>query len=225
MTNITYRSDINVEHIQHWGTDETVARAARVSTGKDKLDQGKIVGLINYLVREQHTSTLEHCGLTLRFEAPLFIHAQFMTHRTLSKNTQSGRYTEFKPEFWTPADNRPLVNVGSSAHPEMAPAQPGQVILTKHEIELATEDAYESYTNMLNAGIANEVARAVLPTNTYTSWWASGNLLAWFNFLNRRNGENGHPQYEIVNLAHQVQDIIAEHYPITYMAWRKTKDK
>lgn len=224
MTEITYRSDMKVELLDHMGSDETVARAARVSTGKDQLDQGKIEGLIGYLVRESHTSVLEHCVLTFRMEVPIFVHRQLMTHRTISKNSESGRYTEFKPEFYVPSPERPLVNAGTSARPELVHGEfeNGRHTFTVNCHKQAILRGWEEYTSMVNADVANEVARNVLPVSTYTSLWMTGNLLAWFNFLRLRNGSEGHPQYEIVEVARQVEEVIAEKLPITYAAWKKT---
>ena len=71
MTDIQLRSDIKVEAIQWMGNDEIIAKAARVSTGKDQEDNDKITGLINYLARERHTSPFEHTALTVRIEAPI----------------------------------------------------------------------------------------------------------------------------------------------------------
>lgn len=222
MTEIKYRNDMKVELVNHMGSDETVARAARVSTGKDRLDQGKIEGLIRYLVREGHTSTLEHCVVTLRMEVPIFVHRQLMTHRTLSKNSESGRYTEFKPEFYVPAPERPLVNAGSSARPDLHPGAPEQVIAAQIAHRISVDYAWRNYVAMVQDGVANEVARNVLPVSTYTSLWVTGNLLGWFNFLRLRNGDKGHPQWEIVEVARQVEEIIAGLYPITYAAWKES---
>lgn len=223
MTEITFRSDMKVELLDYMGSDETVARAARVSTGKDQLEQGKIEGLIGYLVREGHTSTLEHCVLTFRMEVPIFVHRQLMTHRTLSKNSESGRYTVFKPEFYVPAPERPLVNAGTSARPDLQHAQTqGVSYITRTSHMIVAEECWKAYNTLLREGVANEVARNELPVSTYTSLWMTGNLLAWFNFLRLRNGSEGHPQFEIVEVARQVEEVIAEKFPITYTAWRKT---
>ena len=119
MTEITFRSDMQVDYVQHTGSDEMVARAARVSTGSDLIEDDKIKGLIRYLVRERHTSTLEHCTLTVRVEAPIFVAREWMRHRTMSYNEISGRYAELAPVFYVPDGNRPLVNAGSGAHPDL----------------------------------------------------------------------------------------------------------
>lgn len=183
---------------------------------------------IVYVRRNGHTlwsgnsSTLEHCVVTLRMEVPIFVHRQLMTHRTLSKNSESGRYTELKPEFYVPAPERPLVNAGTSARPELqdAPGWMHRVVEAAHRAPV--EDAWKQYTALIDLGVANEVARNVLPASTYTSLWMTGNLLAWFNFLRLRNGDKGHPQWEIVDVARQVEEIIADLYPITYEAWKES---
>lgn len=221
MSEVTFRSDMGVDLVQFMGSDEMVARAARVSTGKDQLEQGKIKGLINYLVREGHTSTLEHCVLTVRVEAPLFVRDQWVRHRTQSVNIESARYSKMKPVFYVPSKERPLVNAGSGAHPDLV-----QDSRFYDEVETAHENvawkAWYEYESLVDSGVATEVARNVLPVSLYTSFYATANLNNWFKFLWLRNGENGHPQYEIVQVAKKVEAIIADLYPLSYKAWRET---
>lgn len=218
---IKFRSDMQVELINHMGSDETIARAARVSTGKDKLDHGKIEGLIGYLMREGHSSCFEHCAVTIRLNVPIFVHRQIMTHRTMAKNSESGRYTELKPEFYVPPTERPLVNAGKAAHPELVAGTDLQFDFMRHEHEIVYDIAWSSYQDMLRRGIAEEVARNVLPVGVYTSAYVTANLLGWFNFLKLRNGSNGHPQWEIADTALQVEVIIADLYQIAYQAWKQ----
>ena len=216
-----FRSEMGVDYIQHMGTDETVARAARVSTGRDQLEQGKIEGLIGYLVREGHTSTLEHCTVTVRVHVPIFVHRQLMTHRTLSKNSESGRYKELEPVFYVPSEDRPLVNAGSGAHPDLVHTPDyHRRYMTRDSHRAVSLYAWENYEMMVADGIATEVARNVLPVSIYTSAYLTGNLLSWFNFLRLRNGNQGHPRFEIVEVAKKVEAIIEELYPVTYNAWK-----
>lgn len=207
------------------GDDEMICKAARVSTGKDVEKQEKVNGLINYLAREQHTSPFEHTGLTIRFEAPIFVHRQVMTHRTLSKNTQSGRYSDLAVEYYVPDGYRPLVNAGSGAHPNLVQAEGGAEL---HEdlvwvMTGAYEDAHGAYDRMVNhvEPIAKELARIVEPQAQYTAWMMTGNVYAWFQFLEKRDGSDGHPQHEIQDLANQVWPILEEHFPIATQAWKQ----
>lgn len=236
MTDITFKSDMGVEYVDHMGGDTTVARAARISTGRDHLPQEKVEGLIRYLMREGHTSCFEHCSLTVRVHAPVFVMRQIYTHRTLSKNSESGRYKELEPVFYVPSEDRPLVNAGSGAHPDLQHSQkivrkgefgfPEEGVtlheFTSYALEQSAGSSWHVYQNLLEDGVATEVARNVLPVSIYTSAYLTGNLLAWFNFLKLRAGYVGRPQYEIQQVAKKVESIIEELYPLTYAAWLKT---
>lgn len=222
MTDVEFRSTIGVEEIQHWGSDELVARAARVSTGRDQIDGLKIEGLIGYLVSEGHSSTLEHCGLTVRIEAPLFILGQFVRHRHVSVNVQSGRYSEFKPVLYVPKD-RGVLNAGTSARPDFTPRHAEAEQSAEFFVENASAASMRTYLDLIELGIANEVARNVLPQSTYTSWYASANLHAWLDYLGKRDGSHGHPQIEHVNLAGQIAAILHERFPIVMSKWEESR--
>lgn len=157
-----------------------------------------------------------------------------MTHRTLAKNSESGRYKELEPVFYVPAEDRPLVNAGSGAHPELVHVErtitgaglPDEGVtlsgFTTYALEQSAKNSWVIYAHLLEEGVATEVARNVLPVSIYTSLYMTGNLLAWFNFLRLRNGTNGHPQHEIVEVAQKVEAIIADLYPLSYKAWKAT---
>ena len=221
MTEIKWRDDLKVDYLQHMGSDEMVARSARVSTGRDKLKQDKIEGLIRYLVKSQHVSTLEHCVLTVRVEAPIFVAREWMRHRTQSFNEISGRYAILPGEFYVPQFERPLENQGTSARPVFEVNFDKQLhrVVTGSQ-KVAYKEAWQQYEKLVNAGVANEVARNVLPVGIYTKFYATANLNNWFKFLTLRNGDVGSPQYEIAQAAQKVEKIIAELYPITYAAWK-----
>ncbi len=226
-----FKNAMGVEYVQHSGSDETVARAARISTGRDQLDQGKIEGLIGYLMREGHTSCFEHCTLTVRVHAPVFVMRQIYTHRTLAKNSESGRYKELEPVFYVPSEDRPLVNAGSGAHPNLVHEEPdprgfGMMSLAEFTQDVHRDLAgitWDYYVQLIQEGVATEVARNVLPVSIYTSAYLTGNLLAWFNFLRLRDGSHGSPQHEIREVAKKVALLIEERYPVTFAAWKATQ--
>lgn len=216
---MTYRSDIVTDLIQHIGSDEMIARAARVSTGADLIEGKKIEGLIRYLVRESHTSCLEHSQITFRIEAPIFVAREAMRHRTFSFNERSARYSEIPLEFYVPADERPLVNAGSGAKPDLVAGDAVQKRVIRYEHSEMYEKAADSYQYMLDQGIATEVARDVLPVGTYTAWYQTGNLHAWMNFLTLRLASNA--QYEIRVMAQQIQEHMDTLFPIAMAAYRE----
>lgn len=218
---IKYRSDLHVSLLDYMGDDFTVARAARVSTGDEYIEEDRLAGLINYLVREDHGSTLEHNVVSFRFEAPLPVLGQFVRHRHISPNVQSGRYSEYLPQFYMPPKRRPLENAGKSSAPILIPGSKSQRKIMKNARKTAAETTMSLYQEQLDAGIANEVARDVLSQHLYTSWWGTANLRAWLHFLKLRNGKHGHPQWEIAQLADQIEWQLNNLYPVTMDAWRK----
>lgn len=167
-----------------------------------------------------NSSTLEHCTLTVRVEAPIFVAREWMRHRTMSYNEISGRYAELAPVFYIPDENRPLVNAGSGAHPLIEFSTDDDLPLyAEGQHLLSYKLAWRTYSNMREQGVANEVARNVLPVGTYTQFYATANLNNWFKFLHLRDGNEGHPQYEIVEAANKVAGILEELYPVTYGVW------
>lgn len=226
----TFRTDMTVDLLQSWGTDHFAALAARVSTGEQELKPERLSGLINYLVSEGHWAPFEHLGATFRLEIPLFVLGQLTRHRHLSFSVQSGRYTEADPVFWLPGADRPLVNHGTSARPEMGHPKydPDSYaveylsMLTQNKIRHVATAATEQYQALLADGVAKEVARSVLPEGLYTPLYVSGNLRAWFYVLSQRNGSHGHPQHEIMEVARKIERHISELFPLTYAAWLKS---
>lgn len=221
-----YRSDMTVELLQSWGSDEFAAKAARVSTGEQEVKPERLNGLVNYLVAEGHYAPFEHLGATFRVEAPLFVLTQITRHRHLSFSVQSGRYTEFNPVFWVPSEDRPLINKGTSARPEMGHPEDATEksflhFNTGESIRHVSEKALKECQWLVSEGIAKEVARSVLPQNLYTAFYVTGNLRAWFDVLHLRNGSHGHPQAEIVEVAQKIEAHVSKLFPITYEAWVK----
>lgn len=212
---IHVRSTMGVELIDVMGNDLRVAMAARVSTARDQGEQAGIEGLIRYLARNKHMSPFEHCSATFRLDVPLFVRDQIVRHRTFAYNIQSGRYTEFEPVFYIPDVDRPLKNAGTSARPDLV-EDPD---INYREVLFAHEDAFQgswdAYTFMIDKGVANEVARNVLPAATYTTMYMTGNLRNWAHFLQLRNGSEGHPQGEIVTVANEIQYHLNRKFPMS----------
>lgn len=223
MTDIQYPSTITVEEVDHMGSDLSIARAAWVSTGSDDREPtpSRVKGVLRYLMEHRHGSPFEHATLTVRVHAPIMVFREWHRHRVQSYNEQSGRYTQFEPVFYLPGDNRPLVNVGTSARPQLEHS--GDDDLSSQVSTILVESytaAWESYQQLLGLGVANEVARLVLPVGTFSSMYATANVRAWLHFISLRTSEEnatyrGHPQYEIVMAAQQVEAILREQFPIT----------
>jgi thymidylate synthase (FAD) len=222
------RSDMTVKLVNSMASDSAVTMAARVSTGASvsSSDSSREAGLINYLMRDRHGSPFEHNSFTFYVEAPIFVFREFQRHRMASYNEESGRYKELSPVFYTPAQERNLIQVGKTGAYEFIAGDDKQYGIVKSEIYTATRNAYESYKTMLDAGIAREVARMVLPLNIYSSMYVTINARALMNFLSLRTMREGthfpsFPQREIEMVAELMEEVFAEKMPFTYEAFNK----
>jgi thymidylate synthase (FAD) len=226
MTDIKYRSDMTVELVQSMGSDEMVAMSARVSTGAGSSTPEKDAGLINYLMRDRHGSPFEHNAFTFYVEAPIFVFREFMRHRIASYNEESGRYKELEPMFYVPDMERKLIQKGKPGAYEFELGDLGHLTTVYRSTYRANKRAYEEYQKMLDAGIAREVARGVLPVNIYSSMYVTMNARSLMNFLSLRTMREGthfpsFPQREIEMVAEMMESLWAEKMPITYETFNK----
>jgi len=230
---IIFREDMTVELVKSSASDSDVIWAARVSTaGEQSLDAvgsdaSRAEGLINYLARERHGSPFEHTSMTFFVSAPIFVFREFMRHRIASYNEESGRYRELRPVFYLPSKERRLVQIGKPGSYEFVEGTKDQYDLTIESIKATCTVAYENYTKMLDAGVAREVARAVLPVTLYSSMYVTMNARALMNFLSLRTAREGshfpsYPQREIEMVAEKMEAHFAQLMPITYGAFQKS---
>lgn len=226
MTEIKISTDLTVELIDHMGNDESIVRSARVSTGNDDkdLEEKRKAGLINYLIKNDHVSTLEHCFVTFRIKAPIFVAREMVTHKGsgLHWNEISGRYTKLSPEFYAPPTVRPLVQAGSGAHPKLVAGDDSQKDVVADNARSVYTAAWNAYEEQLNAGVATEVARNVLPVGIYTQWYASATLREWLHILELRLAENA--QWEIRQVAQEILKYLRNLYPVAIEKWEATHD-
>jgi thymidylate synthase (FAD) len=238
VSDIIFRSDVTVELVRSSASDSDVLFAARVSTqGEQTLesaaahtdaseDEKRSRGLINYLMRDRHGSPFEHNSMTFYVQAPIFVFREFQRHRIASYNEESGRYKELSPVFYVPGPDRNLIQVGKTGAYEFLPGSAEQIALVEQESRTSSKQAYESYQRMLEAGVAREVARIVLPLNIYSSMYVTMNSRALMNFLSLRTSREGthfpsFPQREIEMCAEKMEDFWAELMPYTYEAFNK----
>jgi len=230
---INFRSDMTVELVKSSASDSDVVWAARVSTaGENSLDDvdgdpSRAAGLINYLARERHGSPFEHTSMTFFISAPIFVFREFMRHRIASYNEESGRYRELRPNFYIPSKERKLVQIGKPGSYTFIDGTDEQYEITVSAIKESSVIAYENYKKMLDAGVAREVARAVLPVGLYSTMYVTMNARALMNFLSLRTSREGshfpsYPQREIEMVAEKMEQYFATLMPITHEAFEKS---
>lgn len=224
MTTITIRSDIEVKLIDSMASDLAVTRAAQVSVKGENNPDTDTPRLINYLMECRHGSPFEHTAMTFFVKAPIFVFREWHRHRISSINEMSGRYTKLFPEFYAPDAHRKLVNIGTSARPEFAPGNEDQQFMVRDLITETAQKAWDSYEAMIDAGVANEIARAVLPVTTYSQMYWTVNARSLMNFLSLRVDSSDaayrtRPQREIEMGAEKMEHVFAQLMPHTYAAF------
>ena len=154
-------------------------------------------------MRDRHGSPFEHNSMTFYVQAPIFVFREFMRHRIASYNEESGRYRELRPVFYVPGPSASCVQDGKPGAYEFVDGTAEQ-----HDAGRAprpgrrARQAYAAYQRMLDAGVAREVARVVLPVAIYSSMYVTMNARSLMNFLSlRTKREDSHfpsfPQREI----------------------------
>ncbi|GAA0427615.1 flavin-dependent thymidylate synthase [Acrocarpospora corrugata] len=227
---VKIQSDVTVELVKHSASDSDVLWAARVSTaGEQSLeevhkDPQRSKGLINFLMRDRHGSPFEHNSMTFFISAPIFVFREFHRHRVWSYNEESGRYRELQPVFYVPGKDRKLIQEGRPGKYEFADGTDEQHALVERAMTESYRQSYAAYQEMLEAGIAREVARAVLPVGLFSSMYATCNARALMHFLSLRTKDDratvpSFPQREIEMVAEKMEAYWAELMPLTHEAF------
>lgn len=207
-------------------TDDRVAAAAQVSLDHIPNEDTDVERLINALVRLRHGSPFEHNKFTFRVTVPIFVAREWQRHRIGSFNEVSGRYTKLKPHFYIPNSELRggLANSGTS----MVPKRDHLNVYTESQIEdqmrMSSIQSWTLYEAMIDDGVANEVARMILPLNIFTSFYWTVNARSLMNFLSLRVHDEdardiSYPQYEIEQPAKVVEEYFAEAMPFTHAAF------
>ena len=218
-----------VRVVDYLGDDGAVVQAARVSYGKGTKAVSNDRGLIRYLLRHRHTTPFEMCEIKLHVKLPMFVARQWIRHRTANVNEYSARYSVLDREFYVPAPEHLAVQSASNRQGRDAVLEGPQAAQAMREIEASSNAAYELYEGLLNEtaaggvidadrqGLARELARMVLPVNTYTQWYWKIDLYNLLHFLSLR--ADPHAQYEIRAYAEVMCGIVAKWMPLVWEAF------
>ena len=218
-----------VRVIDYMGDDAAVVQAARVSYGKGTRKLSDDAGLINYLLRHQHTTPFEMCEIKYHIKLPIFIARQWIRHRTANVNEYSARYSVLDREFYIPAEDQLAAqsNTNRQGRGHLlrgAEAQNVMELLRKdaqttynHYVEMLNEDENGNVIDESREGLARELARMNLTLNTYTQWYWKVDLHNLLHFLSLR--ADTHAQYEIRVYADAMLETVKRWCPITFKAF------
>lgn len=210
-----------VELIEVMGDDAEPARAARISYGNtNERSWAQDAKLIKYLWDNQHTTPFEMIELKWRAKMPIFVARQWVRHRTANINEFSMRYADPERlsesgeiEFYIPDEWRypdPTNKQGSQSNPSGPYDQTVEEGLRDDYFTIA-RDAVQWYKLAQKAGIANEMARMILPVATYTEWIWKNDLHNTLHFLKLRTDE--HAQWEMRCYADAMRTILHDRLP------------
>jgi thymidylate synthase (FAD) len=207
-----------VRLVDYMGTDERIVQAARVSYGAGTKTCRQDRGLINYLLRNDHTSPFEQVVLTFHVKLPIFVARQWIRHRVARVNEISGRYSVMKDEFYVPdISDIAFQSSDNKQGRTRAPVPPG---LASKVLKILTRDyekIYRDYESLLGNNIARELARINLPLSLYTEWYWQIDLHNLFHFLRLRL--DPHAQLEIRYYARVMHKIARKVCPIACAAF------
>lgn len=212
-----------VRLVDSMGNDLSVSRSARVSYDADWRageDRGSDSALINYLMKNRHTSPFESVTFTFEINCPMFVARQWMRHRTWKFNEISGRYAKLPAEMYVPDEE--LIGVQNKDNKQMRDLEnidPAMANYIKTAIEAHNRRAYLTYEGLIEQGCPRELARGVLPMNIYTRFFATVDLHNLLHFIKLR--DHAHAQYEIRVYAIALRELIEPIVPISLQAFEK----
>jgi thymidylate synthase (FAD) len=199
-------------------TDLSVVNAARVSFARRKevMDESD-EGLIRFLMRDRHGTPYEHNAFRFHIRAPIFVTREWMRHRIGSFNEFSMRYAKATEDFYVPEAADVRSQVGKPGAYSFEPVSPELAETAREALQDVYEQAYGTYERLVEAGVARELARSVIPVGAYTEFFWTVNARALMNFVSLRAAETA--QREIRRYAEACERFLAEKMPVTYDAF------
>ena len=199
-------------------SDLSVANSARVSFAKRKeAMEASDEGLIRFLLRERHGTPFEHNAFRFHIRCPLFVAREWMRHRVGSFNEESARYHQLEGDFYLPEPDDVRTQIGKPGSYSFEPVGDGEAERVRSELSVAYERAYALYLDLIDRGLAKELARCVLPMGTFTQFYWTVNARSLMNFVSLRAAETA--QLEIRRYAEAVESFLSELMPVTYEAF------
>lgn len=205
-----------VSYVDHFGNDDSVVNAARVSFSKEAsgYTPEQNAKLIRYLAEHNHKSCFNHAFMSFRVKAPIFVARQLVKHEYLPWNETSRRYVDDEPEFF---------DLQWRYRPDKSIKQGSGDDLSQEDTDKANaifwdlaDHSLKAYNQLLELGVAPEQARAALLLDSCTEWVWSGSLFAFAKMCNLRL--DSHTQKEATEVAEIISKKAEELFPISWKA-------
>jgi thymidylate synthase (FAD) len=198
--------------------DLSVVNGARVSFArrKEEMDESD-EGLIRFLMRDRHGTPFEHNSFRFHIRCPIFVAREWMRHRVGSFNEFSLRYAKATDDFYVPEAEDVRSQVGKPGAYSFEPVSDEVAETARERLRAVYNAAYEAYQELVELGVARELARCALPVGAYTEFYWTVNARSMMNFLSLRNAETA--QREIRRYAAACELFLEQLMPVTYAAF------
>lgn len=206
-----------------WVTPEAehlITDMARVSAPKNQGNYDTAPRLIKYLIKHRHWSPFEMASMCVEINTTRDIAAQIIRHRSFSFQEFSQRYADVKDLGTIPIPELRRQDTKNRQN-SIADLDPELVKAFEQRTRMLFAESQELYDDMLEAGIAKESARKVLPMNSPSRIYMTGTLRSWMHYTDLRCS-NG-TQKEHMDIANAIADIFAEQFPAIYQALEEIK--
>lgn len=207
-----------VRLVDYMGGDARIVQSARVSYGAGTKSVREDAALIDYLLRNEHTSPFEQVVLTFHIKTPIFVARQWVRHRTARMNEISGRYSVMADEFFVPEqeDVRPQSSTNKQGRSEEALDQQVRDGFLE-SIASDQKRLFKQYQAYISDDVARELARINLPLSLYTEFYWQIDLHNLFHFLKLRL--DGHAQKEIRDYGLALATCARAVAPLAYVSF------
>ena len=207
-----------VRLVDSMGGDDAIVQSARVSYGKGTSKVSQDRGLIRYLMRHRHSTPFEMVEFKFHCKMPIFVARQWVRHRTANINEYSLRYSEARDEFYLPESDN--IEFQSSINKQGRMGKVDEELKKKVQsyFKEISDRSFEIYCELNEAGVARELARAILPVNLYTEWYWKNDLHNLLHFIGLRS--DGHAQYEIRVFSDAMASFVKKVSPFAWEAYQ-----
>jgi thymidylate synthase (FAD) len=205
--------------VDYMGNDAAIVQAARVSYGMGTKTLRDDRGLLRYLMRHRHTTPFEMVEFKFLVRLPIYVARQIVRHRTSNVNEVSQRYSVVVDEFDVPPveDVRRQSTRNRQGRADPLPLEDAERF--RSDLTRVSAEAYGAYTRALDAGVARETARLLLPLAYYTEWYWKVDLHNLFHFLSLRL--DAHAQEETRRYAAEMAKIGRVVCPVAFEAFEE----
>jgi len=206
-----------MELLEVFGSDLTVVNAARVSFAKESTEfSNQDAKLVMYLAKHNHVSPFFHPQIRLRIKMPIFVAREWFRHQIgFARNEVSRRYVDTAPECWIPTPDQirerdPKLKQGSKETAVVDSDLVHQLMKTHINMNVMV------YEDLLERGVAPEIARCVLPQSMFTEFIETGSLAAYARLYKLRTDPTA--QREIQEYARKLGELIEPLFPVSWKA-------